>query len=58
MLVYFQAEKAEKDKKAKKPGKKEEPVDEKPGTVKDIKLSSIDLSYIYPADSKWIASQL
>lgn len=53
-------EKADKDKKAaKKPGKKDEPIaDEKPGIVKDIRLNNIDMSYNYPADSKWIASQL
>lgn len=49
-------EKEEKEKKTKKPAKKVEPIEEKPGFVKDIKLNNIDMSYSYPADSKWIAS--
>ncbi|KAL4452822.1 hypothetical protein ABPG74_002387 [Tetrahymena malaccensis] len=53
-----QMEKEEKEKKTKKPAKKVEQVEDKPGLVKDIKLNSIDLSYQYPSDSKWIASQL
>lgn len=58
-LILTQAILAEKDKKAKKPaGKKEEVVEDKPGFVKDIRLSNVDLSYGYPVDSKWIASQL
>jgi hypothetical protein len=45
-------------KKAKKAGKNDPVVaeDNKPGTIKDIRLSNIDMSYTYPADSKWIAS--
>ena len=49
----------EKERKGnKKAMKKEEPIEPvgQVFTVKDVKLSNMDLSIGYPSDSKWVAS--